>query len=363
MNRYKIFLASSAELEEDKILLEIFVSKKNREWFSKGIFLELITWRDFIDAMSKERLQNEYNEAIKRSDIFIVLFHTCIGQYTEEEFETAYKAFVNTGKPLIFTYFKSDSDNDQIEKNPQIEYFKEKLNSLGHFYSFYKNNDDLNYKYDLQLDKLLNNGIIKTSTVDWKRYRNYAVYFILIPLILLYSAFKLFYTSQPFAMNVTLNEINSIPNLPFEKGKIVIKYGDKREEKEITKEAIFSQIPGKFKGESVNLLFSSNGYETIDTILKMDENLVIPIKRDNSLGVIIGNVTDDKNNPIGDAVISILNLSTSTDAAGNFELTIPFEIQAEALKLTIQKNGFRTDSYIVHPSKTEVIPFQLSKIR
>jgi hypothetical protein len=102
----KLFLASSSELKEDRKEFEIFIGRKNKDWVSRGGFLELIVWEDFLDAMSKTRLQDEYNEAIRQCDVFIMLFCTKVGQYTEEEFETAFGQFKATNKPLIFTYFK-----------------------------------------------------------------------------------------------------------------------------------------------------------------------------------------------------------------------------------------------------------------
>jgi hypothetical protein len=90
MIRKKLFLASSAELREDRKEFEIFVNRKNKDWLDKGIFLDLVVWEDFLDAVSKTRLQDEYNKAIRECDLFVMLFFTKVGQYTEEEFETAF---------------------------------------------------------------------------------------------------------------------------------------------------------------------------------------------------------------------------------------------------------------------------------
>ena len=103
----KLFLASSSELEADRKEFEIFIYRKSKEWVGKGVFLELIVWEDFVDAMSKTRLQDEYNKAIRECDLFVMLFFTKVGRCTEEEFETAFKQFRQaTSKPFIFTYFK-----------------------------------------------------------------------------------------------------------------------------------------------------------------------------------------------------------------------------------------------------------------
>lgn len=107
----KIFLASSSELIEDRKEFEIFINRKNKDWVDQGIFLELVVWEDFLDAVSKTRLQDEYNKAIRECDIFVMLFFTKVGQYTEEEFETAFGQFKATNKPFIYTYFKDTETN------------------------------------------------------------------------------------------------------------------------------------------------------------------------------------------------------------------------------------------------------------
>ena len=60
----KIFLASSAELKDDREKFELFISRKNDTLQEKGFFIKLEKWEDFIDAMSRTRLQDEYNKAV-----------------------------------------------------------------------------------------------------------------------------------------------------------------------------------------------------------------------------------------------------------------------------------------------------------
>lgn len=163
MIKKKLFLASSSELERDREQFEIFINRKNKDWVDKGIFLDLILWEDFLDAVSQTRLQDEYNQAIRECDIFVMLFFTKVGKYTEEEFETAFGQFKATNKPFIFTYFKdaaiSTADlNDDILSLLQ---FKKKLSSLGHFFTVYKNSEDLQLRFGQQLDKLAANGFIE----------------------------------------------------------------------------------------------------------------------------------------------------------------------------------------------------------
>jgi hypothetical protein len=164
MTTKKIFLASSAELKADRSEFEIFIGRKNKDWIGKGVFLELVIWEDFLDAMSQTRLQDEYDKAIRECDLFVTLFWTKVGQYTEEEFETAFGQFKSTNKPFIFTYFKdAEISVDSANKKDLMSLwaFQEKLGSLGHFYAVYKNVDELKFKFNQQLDKLALNGFIE----------------------------------------------------------------------------------------------------------------------------------------------------------------------------------------------------------
>lgn len=164
MRAVKLFLASSSELKEDRTEFEILIGRKNTDWLSQGVQLQLIIWEDFLDAVSKTRLQDEYNQAIRESDIFVMLFYTKVGRYTEEEFDTAFGQFKATDKPFIFTYFKdAQISTGSADKNDlrSLLAFQDKLDKLGHFHTVYKNIDELKYKFNRQLDKLSANGFIE----------------------------------------------------------------------------------------------------------------------------------------------------------------------------------------------------------
>ena len=167
LNEKNVFLASSSELKEDREQFELLINRKNKEWVKRGVFLKLIEWEDFLDAMSKTRLQDEYNKAIRGCDIFVMLFCTKVGQYTEEEFETAFGQFKTTNKPFIFTYFKDAQINISTANETDLMSllaFKKKLGGLGHFYTAYKNIDQLKFHFNQQLDKLAENGFVELNS-------------------------------------------------------------------------------------------------------------------------------------------------------------------------------------------------------
>ncbi|MBL8373315.1 MAG: hypothetical protein JNL91_01820, partial [Candidatus Accumulibacter sp.] len=155
--RQKIFLASSAELADDRREFEAFVGCKNEEWHDQGVFLELVIREDFLDTVAPTRRQDEYQRAIRECDLFVMLFFTKVGPHAEEEFATAFAQFKATGKPLILTCFKdSEISTGTASKKDLMSLwaFQEKLTALGHFPTVYRNVAELKLHLAQQFDKL-----------------------------------------------------------------------------------------------------------------------------------------------------------------------------------------------------------------
>ncbi len=176
MESVRIFIASSAELVQDRKEFREFLSIENDRLHKKGVYLELVQWENFLDSVSQESKQYDYNVELKKSAIVICLFYTKAGKYTQQEFDTALAQFKDTGAPIIYTYFK-EPDNavaatpattDTPPADPYAEQmrldlasFKKRLGELGHFYTRYKSIEDLKYQFLKQLDILEDKGIIK----------------------------------------------------------------------------------------------------------------------------------------------------------------------------------------------------------
>ena len=152
----KIFLASSSELEKERRAFEIFINRENKELNKKNIFLHLEIWEDFIDNVFIEGSQEQYNKAVRKSDIFVSLFFTKVGKYTEEEFDVAFKEYTENSKPIIYTYFKdAPITTKSITKEIYtLLDFKEKLKNLKHYVSDFKDDSDLHLQFTRQLKKL-----------------------------------------------------------------------------------------------------------------------------------------------------------------------------------------------------------------
>jgi hypothetical protein len=154
----RIFLASSSELEKDRDAFDLYFRQQNDQLRKEGVYLEVVRWENFLDAMSETRLQDEYNKAICNCDIFASLFFTKTGKYTDEEFDVAHRQFKSTGKPLIYTFFRTPDIRAERERKDDLNSlwaFQEKLDKLGHFYTRYDNIEHLKLKFRDQLPKLL----------------------------------------------------------------------------------------------------------------------------------------------------------------------------------------------------------------
>jgi internalin A len=157
----KIFLASSAELKDERDSFELYLRQLNDRYRKNDIYVEIIRWENFLDAMSETRLQDEYNKKVRDCDIFVSLFQTKTGKFTEEEFDVAHQAFKKNNKPLIYTFFKEakvSTDASNRAALMSLWEFQAKLSDLGHFYTTYSSTADLQKRFRDQLDKLLDEG-------------------------------------------------------------------------------------------------------------------------------------------------------------------------------------------------------------
>ena len=158
-----IFLASSSELREDRDAFELHFLRKNKDFRCQGFEVEVIRWETSLDAMSETRLQEDYNEKVRKSDIFVSLFKTKTGIYTEEEFDVAHTTFKNFGKPLIYTYFMQSHGPYDIRMREDLNSlwdFQKKLKDLGHYPTHYTSIEDLKLQFQQQLDTLIDEGKI-----------------------------------------------------------------------------------------------------------------------------------------------------------------------------------------------------------
>lgn len=150
MKYINIFLASSVEeFEAERRKLGDFIRRLNDIYVTRNIYFRLIVCEDLSNAVAKERKQQEYNEQIRNSQYFYVLFGRKAGEYTLEEFEVALEQFRMSGAPLIYTYFLELPVGEQAEQS--VLDFMERLDwELGHYYNIFSHLDTI--KLDMLLE-------------------------------------------------------------------------------------------------------------------------------------------------------------------------------------------------------------------
>ena len=181
MKNVKVFIASSAELDEDKLQMDLYFSQKNKGYRKRAICFEQRTWRDFPSYLSEEHLQNRYDDYIRQCDIVIFLFHTRLGQYTLRELQVAFEQVKASGgkRPKIYIYAKRDEHGaallEKLKQYSEQEY--------GHFCDTYADYNELFHHFDYQLTQLENEGFIRPNPVDLPRTRR----FVLLCFCLMFS--------------------------------------------------------------------------------------------------------------------------------------------------------------------------------
>ena len=125
MKIIKIFLASSEELTDDRNAFGNLLRRLDKIYEKRGIRIELFEWEDYDAAYNDRRKQDEYNDQIKASDMFLALFHTKAGKFIIEEFDVATVEFKKKASPKVYTYCR-DLQPGEVE-TPELIEFKRRL--------------------------------------------------------------------------------------------------------------------------------------------------------------------------------------------------------------------------------------------
>ena len=150
MKTIKIFLASSEELENDRNAFGNLIRRLNKTYEKRGIHLDLFEWEDYDAAYNNMRKQDEYNDEVRSSDMFLAVFHRVAGRFTIEEFDIAMEESRKKSLPKTFVYCK-DLQEDEVEST-ELKDFKQRLiDEMGHYWSRYSNKDTMQLHFVMQL--------------------------------------------------------------------------------------------------------------------------------------------------------------------------------------------------------------------
>lgn len=193
----------------------------------------------------------------------------------------------------------------------------------------------------------------------WHRTRFYIIGILVLAITGL-TAFMLWRTNTPLHMkvNVTKDASFSIPALPFSQGTLLCEYADNAVQTfTLTADnpTIFlDDIDYKYHRSDVHLVFSAEGFQTIDTVVPVQKAMGLSIRRNNDLGIIFGRVSDfATGEAIAGAHVKVLDIETTTDSFGQFRIEIPFEKQDKTQRLTVAKEGFPVWEGFYQPSQTD----------
>lgn len=119
-------------------------------------------------------------------------------------------------------------------------------------------------------------------------------------------------------------------------------------------QAYFPAIPAGFRGQRVAVWLDADGYELVSpgTQPGLDgDSLYLAVRK--TAGRISGRVQDEGGRPIAAAVVSVAGISTTTDATGHFEVTIPANRLQRELPLQAIAPGFEPSHINVVPGSNE----------
>jgi tetratricopeptide (TPR) repeat protein len=177
----KIFLASSEEMEIDRNAFGNLIRRLDKIYEQRGIRIELFEWEDYDAAYNDRRKQDEYNDRVRASDMFLALFHTKAGEFTIEEFDVATEEFRRTGiKPKSYVYMRDLQPGE--EESAELTAFKKRLfEEMGHYWSRYNNRDSMQLHFVMQLQLVessrsdalkVENGEVKLGDMTVARMEN-----------------------------------------------------------------------------------------------------------------------------------------------------------------------------------------------
>lgn len=123
----EMFIASSInDFHDERMEIGALVQQLNSRFVRQGEYLKLNMCEDMSDAIAadeKNRKQEEYNRAIRRSRLFILLADRNVGEYTVEELFVADAQHEETGDPYICIFIKKREGEELSDDMKRLQEF------------------------------------------------------------------------------------------------------------------------------------------------------------------------------------------------------------------------------------------------
>lgn len=169
MKIIKIFIASSKELEKERLLMASLANELSTRLEKVGIQVIAVEWESLDSSMGELHKQEEYNEKLRECDMCMVLYWTKFGMYTKTELDTAYKEKIAGNNPQkVWVYFK-EIGNSTKEPSKELKEFRDSFpTKYGHFYTPFANFDTLKAHFLLQFMEYQSQALQGKSIVEVK---------------------------------------------------------------------------------------------------------------------------------------------------------------------------------------------------
>lgn len=151
MKLVKIFVASSNELENDRVHLGDYVRKINDLYEPRGVRVRLYKWENFSPNYTGKRSQDEYNAYLRQCNAVIGLFKKKLGDYTCEEIKEGLKVL---GKDSVYCYAKISGAESSVP-----EYIVEFFTSVGVDAQTYAETSDLEHIVEKVVEDAIKRGV------------------------------------------------------------------------------------------------------------------------------------------------------------------------------------------------------------
>lgn len=182
INKYSCFIAGATSLSKERDAIRAVISEVNNQ--RKRISLSAYTFEDFPTSVVTGGAQDKfYNKFLRAStDIAVFIIDGEIGRETTNEFEVAYNAYKESGKPIIYTYCKNNG-----ERHEQADKFKQQLESINHYWTPYNNLSELKLEFNKALVSNLDSKIGELNNFDekHKRQKNFNILLMSIMLMII----------------------------------------------------------------------------------------------------------------------------------------------------------------------------------
>jgi len=135
-NEIKVFLASSSELDLERAHIGDLFNDINSLLADTPVRVRLLKWEVFDPLFKGERKQSEYDQQVKKADIFIALFRSKAGKFTLEEVDVAIAAHAQNQRPQELYCFiqdwqeKREFDMDEIKAKLSANYVTDSFTDI-----------------------------------------------------------------------------------------------------------------------------------------------------------------------------------------------------------------------------------------